>query len=276
MKLIIVCETTSTPNTESTTIQYILPPRSNHGQPPTKYEPDLQAKVKYPISKYVSSHRLSQSYASFVSNQDWPLLQFDVKNAFLHGEILEEIYMDSPPGMTDSTGMKVCKSNSDHTLFFKRGKGKITALIIYVDDMIVTGNDQDEISSLQQYLAFEFEMKQLGNLKYFLGIEVARSKHDSASIDRGRYQRLVGKLIYLCHTRLDITYAVNVVSQFMHDPRKLHMDVVERILRYLKSAPSKGILFSNHGNLKVEGYTDTDWASSKDDKRSTSRYFTFV
>ena len=116
--------------------------------------------------------------------------------------------------------------------------------------MIVTGNDQDDISSLQQYLASEFEMKQLGNLKYSMGIEVARSKHgiflcqrkytldllsdrllggkpvdtpieqnhklfqcsNSASIDRGRYQRLVGKLIYLSHTRLDITYAGNVVS----------------------------------------------------------------
>jgi len=62
--------------------------------------------------------------------------------------------------------------------FFKRGKGRITALIIYVDNMIVTENDQDEISSLQQYLASEFDMKQLGNLKYFLDIEVARSKHD--------------------------------------------------------------------------------------------------
>jgi len=61
--------------------------------------------------------------------------------------------------------------------FLKRGKGRITSLIIYVDDMIIIGNDQDEISSLQQYLASEFEMKQLGNLKYFLGIEVARSKH---------------------------------------------------------------------------------------------------
>lgn len=80
----------------------------------------------------------------------------------------------------------------------------------------------------------------------------------------------------MSHTRPDITYAVNVVSQFMHDPRKLHMDAVERILRYLKSTPGKGILFSNHGNLKVEGYTDANWAGSKDDRRSTSRYFTFV
>ena len=136
---------------------------------------------------------------SLVANQDWPLLQFDVKNAFLHGEILEEIYIDSPLGMTDSIGMKVCKlkkalyglkqsprawfgrftkymkafgyrvNNSDHTLFLKRRKGRITTLIIYVDDMIVTGKDQDEISSLQQYLASEFEMKQLGNLKIFFG-----------------------------------------------------------------------------------------------------------
>jgi len=60
-------ETTNTPNIESTIVQYNLPPRSNRGQPPVKYEPDLQAKVKYPISKYVSSYRLSQSYASFVS-----------------------------------------------------------------------------------------------------------------------------------------------------------------------------------------------------------------
>ena len=62
----------------------------------------------------------------------------------------------------------------------------------------------------------------------------------------------------------------------MHDPRKPHMDVVERILRYFKSTPGKGILFSNHGNLKVEEYTDADWSGSKNDRRSTSGYFTFV
>jgi len=87
---------------------------------------------------------------------------------------------------------------------------------------------------------------------------------------------LVWKLIYLSHTRPDITYAVNVVSQFMHDPRKPHMDDVERILRYLKSTPGKEILFSKHGLLWVEGYRDADWAGSADDRRSTSGYFTFV
>jgi len=69
---------------------------------------------------------------------------------------------------------------------------------------------------------------------------------------------------------------MSTVSQSMHDPRKFHMDVVERILRYLKFTPKKEISFTNHGNLKVEGYTDVDWAGSKDDRRSISGYFTLV
>jgi len=69
------------------------------------------------------------------------------------------------------------ESNSNHTLFFKNRKGKITTLIIYIDDMIVTGGDHDEISNWKQYLAYEFEMKQFRNLKYFLDIKVDRSKH---------------------------------------------------------------------------------------------------
>ncbi|RVW42149.1 Retrovirus-related Pol polyprotein from transposon RE1 [Vitis vinifera] len=118
------------------------------------------------------------------------------------------------------------QSNSDHTLFIKHKVGKVTVLIVYVDDMIITGNDEEEITRLQKELATEFEMKNLGGLKYFLGIEVARlgEYSDQASTDKGRYQRLVGKLIYLSHTRPDIAYAVNIVSQFMHNPSEDHMD----------------------------------------------------
>jgi hypothetical protein len=144
---------------------------------------------------------------SLAANLDWPLHQFDVKNAFLHGDLEDEVYMDLPPGYTATSGDEVvCKlqralyglkqsprawfgrfslamkkygyqqSHSDHTLFLKRQRGKVTALIIYVDDMIIMGDDSKEISSLQEQLATEFEMKNLGGLKYFLGIEVARSK----------------------------------------------------------------------------------------------------
>ena len=68
------------------------------------------------------------------------------------------------------------QSISDHTLFLKKKDGKITCLIIYVDDMIITGDDTEEIAELKKNLFQEFEMKDLGFLKYFLGIEVLRSK----------------------------------------------------------------------------------------------------
>jgi hypothetical protein len=285
---------------------------------------------------------------SLAANFDWPLQQFDVKNAFLHGELTEEVYMELPSGcnIPKACERKVCRlnkslyglkqsprawfgrftksmkafgysqSNADHTLFLKRQQGKITALIVYVDDMVVTGNDVEERKALQSYLSREFEMKDLGPLKFFLGIEVSRStkgiflsqrkytldlleetgmsacqptntpieggsklfvEPDQVPVDKGRYQRLVGRLMYLAHTRPDLAYALSVVSQFMHNPGEQHMNAVMRILRYLKSAPGKGILFKkNDNNNNVSVYTDADWAGSIDDRRSTSGYFTFV
>ncbi|CAN6687870.1 unnamed protein product [Malus baccata var. baccata] len=143
--------------------------------------------------------------------------------------------------------------------------GKLTALIIYVDDMIVTSDDKEEISSLKDYLATEFEMKDLGGLKYFLGIEVARSKPGIFLSQRKYVLDLP-----------DIAYAVSVVSQFMYSSSDTHMDVVECILRYLKSASGRGIMFSKNGHCRIEGYTDVDWAQNITDRWSTSGYFTFV
>lgn len=78
------------------------------------------------------------------------------------------------------------ESNFVHTLFIKRKSGKITALILYVDDMVVIGVDPKGMEALQRYLSSEFEMKDLGQLKYFLGIEVARSKEGN-SLSQKKY-----------------------------------------------------------------------------------------
>jgi hypothetical protein len=289
-----------------------------------------------------------QVLLSLAANLDWPLQQFDVKNAFLHGELFEEVYMDLPPGcaIPETHSKKVCRlkkslyglkqsprawfgrftksmkafgycqSNADHTLFLKKQHGKITALIVYVDDMVVTGNDPIERKALQSYLSKEFEMKDLGPLKYFLGIEVSRSNKgiflcqrkytldllqetgmsacqpvdapikeglklcvepNQVPADKVRYQRLVGRLMYLAHTRPDLAYALSVISQFMHNPGEQHMNAIMHILRYLKSSPGKGILFhKNEDHQRVDAYTDADWAGAVDDRRSTSGYFTFV
>ena len=254
---------------------------------------------------------------SLALNLDWPLQQFDVKNTFLHGELSKEVYMDLPPGFMipkmhcrkvyklkkSLYGLKKSprvwfrrftksmrsfgyhQSNSDYTLFLKKQHGKITALIVYVDDMVVSGNDLDGRKALQSYLSSEFKMKDLDHLKYFLGNEVSiydkgiflsQSKYaldllqeigmsacqpadtpveerlklcvetNQEPVDKGRYQRLIGRLMHLAHTRPDLTYALSIGSQFMHNPEEQHMNAVMRILRYLKSAPRKGILFTKN------------------------------
>jgi hypothetical protein len=86
-------------------------------------------------------------------------------------------------------------------------------------------------------------------------------------VHRERYQRLVGHLIYLSHTHHDISFAVSVVSRYINDPRKGHMNAVYQILRYLKSALEKGLIFQKNGHLNIEGYCDSNWASCADDRR---------
>ena len=94
--------------------------------------------------------------------------------------------------------------------------------------------------------------------------------------DPERYRRLVGKLNYLTVTRPDIVYSVSVVSQYMSAPKVAHWAAVEQILCYLKGALARGILYSNHRHNKIECFSDTNWAGSKEEERSTSGYRVFV
>ena len=181
--------------------------------------------------------------------------------------------------------------------------------------MIITGSDKGEMVALKNRLFRDFEMKDLGELKYFLGIEVLRSergifisqrkyildllaetglmdckpadtpmvvnhglqiKEGAAPANQGQYQRLVGKLIYLSYTRPDIAYAVGVISQFMHKPQTDHMEAALRIVRYLKKSPNRGVFFQKNGHLEIQVYTDADWAGNPNDRKSTSWYFTLV
>ncbi|CAN1790917.1 Retrovirus-related Pol polyprotein from transposon RE1 [Linum perenne] len=282
---------------------------------------------------------------SLAVNLDWHLYQLDVKNAFLNGDLLEEVYMNVPAGMNQEKSGVVCKLNkalyglkqsprawferfstavksggykqcqTDHTLFVKHSaSGKLAILIVYVDDIIITGNDEDEIKQLKKRLATEFEIKDLENLRYFLGMEIARSKDELIVsqrkyildllsetgmlgckpantlmeqnkqwsqegvdlVEKRRYQRLVGKLIHLSHTRPDIAYAVGIASQHMQNPNKEHNEAVNRILRYLKGTPGLGLRFCKHAKKYIEVFTDASWACELTDRRSTSGYCTFV
>ncbi|RDY01625.1 putative mitochondrial protein, partial [Mucuna pruriens] len=107
-------------------------------------------------------------------------------------------------------------------------------------------------------------------------LEVARALLFQTFVLNSQYQRLVGKLIYLSHTRPNIAYGVSVVSQFMHDHRERHLQVVERILHYLKASPGKGLLFRKEEILSVKIYTDANYAGLVVDRRFTSRYCMFM
>lgn len=89
------------------------------------------------------------------------------------------------------------------------------------------------------------------------------------TVDKARYRRLVGKLIYLAHTRPTLAYIVSMVSQFIYDPRMRHMQTVDHILQYLKASPGRGLLFKRDGNMSTESYTYAGYVGSINDRRST-------
>lgn len=99
---------------------------------------------------------------------------------------------------------------------------------------------------------------------------------DNQLIDVGRYQHLVGQLIYLSLTKPDIAYAISVVSHFIHALTLSHMEATYQILRYFKGCPRKGVFYSSHGHHRVEAYIDANWIGSVIDRRSTSSYCTFI
>ena len=192
------------------------------------------------------------------------------------------------------------QSQGDHTLFIKHSvAGGVTALLVFVDNIIMTGNDEREKDDVKHRLAKEFGIKELGKLKYFLDIEVAYSTQgififqqkyvidlleetgkivckpisspmdpnhklgeakEEPMVDKILYLRLVGRLIYLAHTRPNIAYLVSVINQFLHDPREPHLQAAYMVLHYLKGNLEKEILFKKNDTLALEAYTDTDYA----------------
>ncbi|KAB2625777.1 hypothetical protein D8674_017437 [Pyrus ussuriensis x Pyrus communis] len=282
---------------------------------------------------------------SVAVNKGWSMYQMDVKNAFLHGDLEEEVYMRFPSGHPQSQEPNlVCKlhksiyglkqsprawyarlstvlhsigfkrSNADSSLFVRTRAASKLVVLIYVDDLIITGDNAAEITTLKQSLQQQFAVKDLGVLKYFLGIEMAYSYKglflnqrkyvvdllkdanmsdaqpaltpldSKLKLDLGGtplsdislYQRLVGKLIYLTITRPDISHSVSIASQFMHSPTIEHLNLVKRILRYLKGSVGRGILMAKNDNTQIMGYCDADWAGNAIDRKSTTGYCTFV
>jgi hypothetical protein len=207
------------------------------------------------------------------------------------------------------------QSKSDYSLFTRLQGTSFIALLVYIDDIIVASNDLDAISSLTAYLNSQFRLKDLGTAKYFLGLELActtkgisvsqrkycldiiqdsgllaakpasfpmesnlKLSRDTGDLlpDPTSYRRLIGRLIYLTLTRPDISFSVQVLSQFMHSPWQPHMAAVSRLLRYLKGSPGQGLFYPASSDFKVEAFCDNDWATCSDSKRSITGFCVFI
>jgi hypothetical protein len=192
--------------------------------------------------------------------------------------------------------------------------GSFIALLVYVDDIIVASDNSAEVSKFIQLLNDRFKLKDLGQLKYFLGLEIARSElgisvsqrkyalevledtgmlaskpvqfpmepnmkfsKDSGQIldDPTAYRRLVGQLLYLTISRPDISFAVQVLSQFMNKPRVPHLTAATRVMRYIKASPAQGLFFPVISSLQMKAFCDSDWAGCVDSRRSVTGYCVF-
>ncbi|KAL0412449.1 UNVERIFIED_CONTAM: Retrovirus-related Pol polyprotein from transposon RE2 [Sesamum radiatum] len=208
-----------------------------------------------PVAKVVTVRLFLAISAVF----NWHIHQMDVNNAFLHGYLDEDIFMEAPDGFDVPTG----HSKHDYCLFTKCSGTDILVLLLYVDDILLAGSSTDLIAEVKTFLDRLFTIKDLGVAKYFLGLEIARSSQGiivtrakytrdivtdvglqharptttplppgiKFSQDTGArlssqesYRRLVGRLLYLNFTRPDISYATQQLSQFLQFPCQQHWD----------------------------------------------------
>ncbi|XP_019230745.1 PREDICTED: uncharacterized protein LOC109211652 [Nicotiana attenuata] len=201
------------------------------------------------------------------------MFQLDVNNAFLHGDLHEEVYMQVPPGLM------VKDQSLQH--------GDLVVYVeVYVDDVLVAGTYQEEIHQLKAFLHDKFKIKDLGNLHYFLCLEVLY-KPDGVIISQRKFVldllREHNCLEYAAlSSPLDPNEKPNAKEgkplddptsyQKLIDPREPHLKAAYHLLRYLKGDPTLGVFMSNTADWSVRAFCDSDWVSCPDTRSSVSGY----
>ncbi|GAU46826.1 hypothetical protein TSUD_100440 [Trifolium subterraneum] len=216
--------------------------------------------------------------------------------------------------LTDTlTSSGYIQSKSDYFLFTKQRSSGFTVILVYVDDLVLGGTDVEEITHIKALLDTKFSIKDLGLLKHFLGFEVARSQKGISLCQRKYtldlikdtgllcvkpcntpmqlqlhttsgepifvptvYRRLIGRLLYLTHTRPDIAYTVSKLSQFLAKPTIEHMLAALHVLKYLKQSPGQGLFYSSNSPLTLKGFSDSDWGACPNTRRSTTGFCLFL
>ncbi|KAL2238004.1 UNVERIFIED_CONTAM: Retrovirus-related Pol polyprotein from transposon RE2 [Sesamum indicum] len=275
-----------------------------------------------PVAKAVTIRIL----LAIAAKHNWHLHQLDINNAFLHGYLDEEIYMIPPEGYSVPKD-HVCKlkrslyglkqasrqwnqeftfqlqnygfiqSQFDHCLFTKHTNSGLFCLLVYVDDVLLSGPCKDTITDIKRYLHNMFTIKDMGEARFFLELEICRSKDGivlsqtkytndiisdvgmtqakvtSTPLTAGiklsnseeeqmqnpeAYRRLLGRLLYLGFTRPDICHGTQQLSQYMQHPNKSHWDAALHLVRYLKGTANRGLLFNADDDYELQAFCDAD------------------
>eukprot|EP00253_Pinus_taeda_P017592 PITA_17592 len=240
----------------------------------------------------------------------------DGKTTFLHGDLEEEIYMKQPEGFavkgkkelvcklkkslyglkqsarmwyqkfdTFIRGLGFTRSKADHCVYFKLIGDRVMYLVLYVDDMLLVGNDKEIIQDLKTQLSSKFDMKDLGVANYILGMEIKRdqakrklwfkpeecpkTQEEEEDMSHVPYVSVVGRLMYaMVYTRLDIAHALGVLSRFMSKPGKEHWTIVKQFFRYLRRTSDYGLCYQGRPGLDRvldnRGFVDADWVGDLD------------
>lgn len=283
---------------------------------------------------------------AIATHLNWPIHQLDVLTAFLNGILTEEVYMHQPPGFirkgaehlvcrlhkslyglrqsprewyaklhTALLAWKLLQSHADPNLYFAHIHNHTIALLVYVDDILITGSDIHLITQLKGHLQRTFKTNDLGSLHRYLGVQfdkvptglhmhqteyalsilstfnmdtckpaytplpeglVLSKVADSPPVDATLYRMLVGKLLFLTKTRPDIAHPVSVVSRFMQEPLEIHLQAAKHILRYVRRYPDVGLFFKQREENYLHGYTDADYGQDIDDRISIGAYIFFI
>lgn len=277
---------------------------------------------------------------------DWKIKQLDVNNAFLQGTLTDEVYVSQPPGFVDPdhphhicrlkkalnglkqaprawyqelknflTEMGCHNSLADTSAFIYINGANIVYILVYVNDIIITGSGSALLDGVIRVLSARFSLKDPTDIRYFLGIEATHTQHGlqlmhrkyiydmlpktkmleaktvstpmatspklclqsgTPLADPHEYRKVVGSLQYLAFTRPAIAYSVNRLSQFMHRPTDDHWQAVKRVLRYLAGTQSHGIFLSSRSPITLNAFSDADWAGDVDDFVSKNAYILYL